>query len=294
MNNSETTGLYLHIPFCSAKCHYCDFYSQPYRENEVAGYVDALLHQLHAFDRSGHIGPVDTVYLGGGTPSILPVEQTGRLLDRVFHIGRVMDGAEITMEVNPESCSFEYFSQLRSWGVNRLSVGVQSSFDDTLSAIGRRHTYRQAENAVTLAARAGFDNISADLMIGLPGQDGERLQQTLEKILQLPLVHISAYILKLSPETMMGGHPPDSLPDDDGQAELYETACRMLREGGFVQYEISNFAHPGSESLHNTRYWDCRDYLGLGPAAHSSLQGTRYSFPSDLRQFTDMYRSLKH
>ena len=289
MMEHTTTGVYMHIPYCTSKCHYCDFYSLPFSPIGATAYVEALIHQFDAFDRGGYVKMIDTIYIGGGTPSLLPAEMVGRMLDRIFKSGRVCDDAEISMEINPETVHEEYFREIQALGINRISVGIQSSFDETLKAIGRRNNFAQAQNAVEAACRAGFDNISADIMIGLPNESRQHLEQTIHDVMQLPIVHVSAYMLKLMEGTPFGDHPPTGLADDDEQAEYYEMACRMLEQKGLMQYEISNFAKYGYQSRHNTRYWDCLDYLGLGAAAHSSINGVRYSFARDVDSFIRVY-----
>lgn len=280
-------GIYIHIPFCAGKCPYCDFYSRPFTPALGDRYVDALLHQLDSFNRRA----AATVYFGGGTPSLLKAADGARVLDAVARRMNLAPDAEITLELNPENASPQYLKDLRSIGINRLSVGVQSTDNTVLQAIGRRHTATQALDTIQAAHDAGFDNISADIMIGLPGDKTETLEKTLADLTALPLTHLSAYMLKLMPDTPFGRHAPANIPDDDSQAALYEFCVDYLNDRGFAQYEISNFAKPGFLSRHNMLYWNCDDYIGLGPAAHSSLDGRRYSFPPDLDRYLNIYQS---
>lgn len=274
-------GIYVHVPFCARKCPYCDFYSQAFDKEMTARYIDALCNQTAGFGRRA----AATVYFGGGTPSLLFAADVARVLDAVARRFDLAADAEITLELNPETASIQKLRDLRAAGVNRLSVGVQSTDPATLHAAGRRHTAAQALDALDTARAAGFDNISADVMIGLPGDSEETLGQTLRTLAQRPVTHLSAYLLKLMPGTPFGEAPPAGIPDDDSQAALYEYTVDLLRDQGFAQYEISNFAKPGFESRHNLLYWNLDDYIGMGPAAHSSLEGKRYSFPPDLDAF---------
>lgn len=278
--DAPPVGLYFHIPFCASKCAYCDFYSAPASAARMDAYTDALCRRMTEFP------PVraDTVYLGGGTPSLLG----GARLSRVLHAARgyfsIADGAEITVECNPDSVSAPLLSALREAGVNRLSIGVQSAQDDELRLLGRRHTFAQAREAVALARRCGFDNLSLDLMYGLPGQTAERFLDSLEQTLALAPAHLSCYGLKLEEGTPLFRSRP-ALPGDDEQADLYLALCGRLAAAGFEHYEISNFCLPGRRARHNAKYWDLSEYLGLGAAAHSYYQGRRFAFPRDTDAF---------
>lgn len=278
-------GIYIHIPFCARKCAYCDFYSLPYHAGEAKIYVTALINQLRSFPRR----EADTVYLGGGTPSLLPPREIARLLEAVARHMALETGAEITLELNPETAAPERLAELRHAGINQLSVGLQSADDETLRRLGRRHTAAQAAQAIEQAAAAGFQNISADVMLALPGQTRALLETTLAAVGSLPVSHVSAYLLQLADGTPFGQDPPPDLPDDDAQAALYEQCVAQLDALGFRQYEISNFAKPGCESRHNLKYWRCEDYIGLGPAAHSCWNGRRFRFAPDLPAYLRLY-----
>lgn len=282
-------GIYVHVPFCARKCRYCDFYSLPFDSALSTRYVGALLCQLAGAGRRA----AASIFFGGGTPSLLEAADVARVIDAVARRMDLAPAAEITLELNPETAAPEKLRALKAAGVNRLSVGVQSTDDAVLRAIGRRHTAAQAVDAVLAARRAGFDNISADVIIGLPGETRASFNKTLSALTSLPLSHISAYMLTLAPGTPMGSRPPENLPDDDAQAVLYETCVDTLARQGFDQYEISNFTRPGFESRHNLLYWHCGDYYGLGPAAHSSLGSKRYSMPPDLDSYLLMYENSR-
>lgn len=270
-------GLYIHIPFCVRKCPYCDFYSetdltltQPYTEAVIRN-----INQRNCY--------ADTVYFGGGTPSLLTAKQIENILSAV----KIADGAEITMECNPNTVTEKYLRDILSAGVNRISFGIQSLDDGELKMLGRIHDSQTAVNAVHLAYEAGFRNISADLMLCTANQTMYSLGNTLEKLVKLPLTHVSAYMLKIEPDTPYGRNDNilPLLPDEDETANMYLFAVKKLAENGFEQYEISNFAKNGFESRHNLKYWRCEEYYGIGPSAHSFIDGVRRACPKNLQQF---------
>ena len=243
-------GLYLHIPYCFSKCRYCDFYSAPGQRGVPRAYVDALLRELSRFSPDAPLRP-DTLYFGGGTPSLLDPADAARLIAAA----QPLPGAEITLEANPETVTEDSLRTFREAGVNRISFGVQSARDSQLKTLGRPH-YTQAE----------FD-------------------ETLELIEDGGATHISAYLLKIEPDSAFGRTPPEGLPTSDEAADFYLYAVEQLEHHGYRQYEISNFARPGYEGKHNLIYWDCGDYLGIGPAAHSCMGGKRFYYPADTEAF---------
>ncbi len=280
-------GLYLHIPFCKSKCLYCDFYSLPGREDGVKDYVKALGAHLAetAPLAAGH--RVDTVYFGGGTPSLLGHRYLLRLLDGIRDKYHLDKEAEITLEANPESAqNWRELRRLRKGGFNRLSLGVQSADDAILKAIGRIHTFAQAQAAVTAARKAGFENLSLDLIYGLPGQTMDSWRSTVERCAALRPEHLSCYGLKVEEGTPLWRRQGEfDLPDDDLQADMYLWAVERLHQLGYLQYEISNFAREGFASRHNTKYWTLSEYAGFGPGAHSDFGETRYSYSRDLEGY---------
>ena len=276
-------GLYLHIPFCVKKCAYCDFYSIT-DASRKADYVSALVRDLRVYGERCADYTADTVYIGGGTPTCLGAELLGAVLQTVRECFVLADNAEITVECNPESTDRAVLEAMRAYGVNRLSFGVQAAHDAELKRIGRIHDFAQAKRAVELARACGFSNISLDLMYGLPNQTQVQFLDSVEQCLTLAPQHLSCYGLKLEPATPMGRENP-ILPDDDEQADTYLALCAKLRENGFEHYEISNFARPGFRSRHNFKYWDLSEYLGLGPGAHSFLNGCRFSFARDISTY---------
>ncbi|MDE6034889.1 MAG: radical SAM family heme chaperone HemW [Ruminococcus sp.] len=283
---TKETGIYIHVPFCGKKCSYCDFYSEPYRKNTVEDYVNAVIRNIKAYSDKSCVA--DTVYFGGGTPSLLSPEQVGNIIQEIGNNFILPDNVEITLETNPNTVDFRKLSAYREIGINRLSVGVQSMIDRELKFLSRTHTAERAEKTVTEAYKAGFDNISCDVMIALPEQSAENLLYTLDRLTELPVKHISGYILKIE-----HGTPFDTdsikniIPDDDTTADLYIKMVDFLKNKGFVQYEVSNFALTGFESRHNCRYWKCLDYIGIGPSAHSCHGGKRYCVERNLKEFIE-------
>ncbi|MEG1017298.1 MAG: radical SAM family heme chaperone HemW [Oscillospiraceae bacterium] len=284
MERGNLTGIYIHIPFCLRKCPYCDFFSVPYESEICKDYLRALKAQISSF---GH-GLADTVYFGGGTPSLLSAAQVDEILETVgAHFSLTAD-CEITLELNPATASPEKLRAYKSAGINRLSVGVQSTNDSVLRAIGRLHSAREALDTLAHAKRAGFDNISADLMLALPCDSEASLSKSIDDICGSEVSHVSAYLLTLMDNTPFGRCPPTGLPDDDMQADVYMSAVSRLAAHGLFQYEISNFAKPERKSRHNLKYWNCSDYLGFGAAAHSSLGKKRYSMKPNIDSFISL------
>ena len=273
-------GLYIHIPFCKSKCIYCDFYSLPRAEDRMDRYVSALCRQLAEIAQRTTAHTVDSVYLGGGTPSYLGEKRLRRILKTVkkhYHLSR---DAEITLEANPDSAGdWRALRSLRRAGMNRLSLGVQSADDGLLRTLGRPHTFAQAEEAAAAARRARIRNLSLDLIYGLPGQDLAGWKDTLERAAALEPEHLSCYGLKVEEGTPLWDmREKMDLPDDDAQADMYLWTVERLGALGYEQYEISNFARPGRASRHNMKYWTLCEYAGFGPGAHSDLGDVRYAY----------------
>ncbi len=280
----EKVGIYIHIPFCKSKCDYCDFYSLAGAEGRMDAYQKALLaHMKETAAVAGEV-PVDTIYFGGGTPSYYGDKRLRELLKAVKKLFPVDKDAEITLEANPDSVTFKSLRALRKAGFNRLSMGMQSASPEELQAIHRPHSVEQAEAAVVAARAAKFENLSLDLIYGLPGQSEESWKRTVERALSLAPEHLSCYGLKVEEGTALARRVEQGeiLPDDDTQAEMYLWTVERLHQGGYEQYEISNFAKPGYVSRHNLRYWLTRPYIGFGPGAHSDFGGRRYSWIRDL------------
>ena len=282
----DNFGLYIHIPFCDGKCHYCNFFSKCAADTAMDEYVDHLKKAIQSWGE--HIGCiVKTVYFGGGTPSLLGHGRLIAVLNAVKNSFHLNSDAEITVEVNPSSTDALDFSALRAAGFNRLSIGLQSANENELRRLGRRHSVFNAKETVKAAQSAGFDNISLDVMLAIPEQTIDSLHHTLDFCAECQVQHISAYILKIEPGTRFFLER-ESLPvaDDDAQAALYEETVRYLDRLGYRQYEISNFSKEGFESRHNLIYWHDEEYLGLGPSAHSFIGGKRFYYDNS---FIDFY-----
>lgn len=280
-------GLYIHIPFCRSKCAYCDFYSLAGAEERMDDYCRALERHLAEVAPQAECHKADTVYFGGGTPSYLGAERLCRLLGSIRKLYKVDKHAEITLEANPDSATDrKTLKRLRKAGFNRLSLGVQSMDDALLQAIGRIHTRQQVQEAVAAARKAGFKNLSLDLIYGLPGQTMEGWEKTLSDAVGLHPEHLSCYGLKLEEGTPLYRRQGElTFPDEDMQADMYLYAVEFLKQCGYEQYEISNFAKPGFASRHNLKYWLMQEYAGFGPGAHSDFGNVRYGYARDLERY---------
>jgi oxygen-independent coproporphyrinogen-3 oxidase len=276
----DSIGLYVHIPFCTAKCGYCDFNSYAGQEHLVPPYTGALLREAALWQKTVAGRPVETVFFGGGTPSLTPLDEMEQILSGLRCVFAFAGDVEVSLEANPGRISREHLAGLRALGVNRLSIGVQSFDDDELLSLDRIHSSGDATEAFRLARTAGFDNVNLDLIFGLPGQPLARWQRSLERALALAPEHLSLYALTVEDGTPLArqvarGKTP--APDPDMQAEHYEWTQDRLAAAGYEQYEISNWARPGRACRHNLVYWENRQYLGLGAGAHSHLDGKRFS-----------------
>ena len=280
----DRLGVYIHIPFCVSKCGYCDFYSIAGGKQRMPDYQSALLSHISESSEAMSSYEIDSIYIGGGTPSCYGAKRIVEILDELKRMGNVRLDSEITVEVNPDTTKLDELKLLRSEGVNRLSIGVQSANNDILKIIGRRHNFRQAEIAVDTAREAGFENVSLDLIYGLPSQTRGDWAETLSRALELHPEHLSCYGLKLEEGTPMYrsylGSP--LIPDEDEQADMYLYTVDTLKHYGLEQYEISNFAIPGYESRHNLKYWLLQEYAGFGPGAYSDFGNVRYGYVRDL------------
>ena len=279
-------GLYVHIPFCVKKCAYCDFVSFSDCFCQEDRYVDALVREFEHYKGE----EIDTVFLGGGTPTSLKTESLCKILDSIFKNFSVLENAEVTVECNPKTADREKLSALLNCGVNRLSIGVQSLDDTVLKAIGRIHSAEDAKNIIHDAKLVGFKNISADIMFGLPCQTEEILNNTIDELCKLPLNHISCYGLILEDGTPLAEKVKKgevTLPDEDTEFKMYESAIVHLLENGFKRYEISNFAKENAVSRHNIKYWECDEYIGCGVSAHSYFHGVRFSHTDDLSKYIE-------
>ena len=285
--NKTPLGIYIHVPFCRSKCQYCDFYSLTTKDdNLLDGFLDAICDHIK---EAGALAPnykVDSIFFGGGTPSFFGADGLATILTTIRRNFDVTNDAEITCEANPDSISDKLLGRLYAEGFNRISLGVQCDNNEILKKLGRPHTYEQAVNAYHRIRKAGFRNVSLDLIYGLPGQDLQAWQDTLENVLRLNPEHISCYGLKVEEGTPLFEYRQyANLPDDDVQADMYMAACEILRGRGFKQYEISNFCRKGLSSRHNMKYWTGGEYLGFGPSASSDFAGKRFTLVRDLQTY---------
>lgn len=283
----KNSGLYIHIPFCAGKCPYCDFYSSTGTDTEFDEYVLSLLKQFKIWGEKLSDRIVDTVYFGGGTPSLLGGKRIETLLNGVnknFNLAN----PEITVECNPSTVDDNFFKEIKRAGVNRISMGMQSAVSDERKSLGRRGTAESVISAVTSAQNAGIENISLDLMLGVPRQTSESLTRSISFCIDMGVRHISAYILKIEEGTQFYKKRGSLiLPDEDETCDMYLQTCEELERAGFMQYEISNFSLPGYESRHNLKYWNAEEYLGIGPSAHSFVDGKRFFYPRNRREFIE-------
>ncbi len=277
-------GIYVHIPYCRRKCKYCAFVSTESADT-MRSYVNAVKKDIESAGEAYGNVEADSIYFGGGTPSVLFDGAVETILDKLAGTFRLRD-PEITVEANPESVS-DKLDEYKRAGVNRISIGVQSLSDEILKKIGRIHDRAQAIRTIDRTCSI-FGNVSADVMLGLPSDTTDGVLSTLSELTEFPLKHLSAYGLKIEENTPLYGERGNlGIPDDDTQADMYEAVVDFLRERGFERYEISNFARPGYESRHNLKYWECCEYLGIGVAAHGYMNGERFAKTSDIARYID-------
>jgi oxygen-independent coproporphyrinogen III oxidase len=295
--NGKVEHLYLHVPFCAAKCHYCAFYSEAGSAAKMEDYVEAVLTELKlsaaGLDKSGsHLAP-NTIFFGGGTPSILPARLMERVLKGLRRILSLEGVREWTIECNPATVSVSKANLFREFGVNRISMGVQSLDDGLLQTLGRVHSVKAAVESYEKLRSAGFDNINLDLMFGLPGQTLEHWRTTLRQAMELQPEHISTYCLILEEDTQFWSLLQQGLinPDEELELKMYELAIEMLTTAGYRQYEVSNFAKPGRECAHNIAYWEGKDYIGLGPSACSTIGARRWQNVSDSDRYLESLKT---
>ena len=282
-------GLYLHIPFCRSKCNYCAFFSSaPNNDQQMDNYVEAICRHLECGAGEIEGRKLCSIYLGGGTPSLLGISRLSRILETINSNFKINSNAEITLEANPESSSLELFKALRQYGLNRISLGAQSFDDDQLAQLGRVHKSNDIKTAIDYARSAGLDNVSLDLIFALPGQTLDSWRDTLSKALECQPDHLSAYGL-----TYEDGTPLKRLLDqgaitsvlDETYIEMYDWSRNFLADNGWLQYEISNWSRPGKDSLHNQLYWRRDDYLAVGASAHGMINSVRYAIISDAESY---------
>lgn len=281
---SATAGIYIHIPFCEKKCFYCDFYSIE-NHSQRDEFVNSLIREIELFSQSHSRLEADTIFFGGGTPSLLSAKELDTILNVLHRHFDITEDAEFTMECNPGTVNTEHLSDYRQLGVNRLSFGVQSFFDDELSFLSRIHNSKESVEVIESARAAGFDNINIDLIYALPNQAEDRLATNLEKAVALNPTHISAYSLIVEPGTPLFSAVANGKVhtlDEATEAKMYESVMTFLEEAGYNHYEVSNYSRPGFECKHNLKYWNGEEYVGFGPSAHSHVSNTRWWNVSNL------------
>ena len=285
----KNIGIYVHIPFCKQKCKYCDFISFQCMEDKFEDYFKCLIKEIG--DKSEEtIDEIDTIYIGGGTPSIVPSEYIERVIKEIFDKYKVSKNAEITIEVNPGTVDEEKLKKYLSIGINRISIGLQSTNDELLKMLGRIHTYKEFEDVYEKVRKVGFKNINVDLMIGLPNQTIDDVEESLERIINKNPEHISVYSLIVEENTKMFDLVNEGilkLPNEDLERKMYWRVKEILELNGYNHYEISNFSKVGFESKHNMNCWNQHDYFGFGVAAHSYFDGMRYSNINDLKRYIE-------
>lgn len=285
-------GLYIHIPYCHSKCIYCDFFSTPRCEN-IEEYITAIL-QEYDLRHTETDEEFSTIYIGGGTPSIIPMESLNRLIEGLKKRINIADIKEWTIEANPEDITPEWVKTIVSHGVNRVSMGIQSFRDNELSAINRRHDARKAVDAISILRDNGIDEISGDLIYGLPGQTSESWQHSLDMLLSFRLPHFSAYLLSYEPKTKLYAMLQNGKIEEVSEAEAtrrYMHLCEKSRLAGYEHYEISNFSLPGHNAKHNSNYWKNKPYLGLGVSAHSFDGRIRRFNGNDIKKYISTLNS---
>ncbi len=284
------SGIYIHIPFCKSKCPYCDFYSYRCKSDDMGIYIDSLLNELNNLSRVCDFVKepfkADTLYLGGGTPSVLSGEELFRTITTAREKFNISDNSEITVECNPNSDIEAILPYLLKSGVNRISLGLQSAVDNERKILGRQSDKKRVKEIIELLKANGITNISLDVMLGIPYQTSESLKETLDFVIESGVPHISAYMLKIEEGTHFHKNLDKyEFPDEEKTIEFYNQCADTLEKAGFIHYEISNFAKAGFESRHNTKYWELENYLGIGPGAHSYIDGKRFYFESDTDSF---------
>ena len=287
----KPAGIYIHIPFCRSRCSYCDFATGIYSADAAERYVASLAREISCYSETSSPAIVDTIYFGGGTPSLLSPEQLGQLLGSVRERFNVVEGVEITVEMNPGTIKSETLAEFRSLGVNRASFGAQTFNDNELARLGRSHTSEQTRETFRQLRDAGFDNVSLDLIAGLPGQTLEQWQRNVNEALTMQPEHLSFYLLEVHEGTPLANHIRTGLqpkPDEELAAEMYELMLDQATAAGYQHYEISNLCLPGHESRHNTKYWTGAPYYGFGCSGHSyDGLARRWSNERDVNAYVD-------
>ena len=289
-------SIYVHIPFCKHKCMYCDFLSFADSTSTMQiQYINALMSEIRMYKPFADRYSIKTIYIGGGTPSVLDEAMIGKILDTIYHIFKVDRFPEITIEVNPGTIKYTDMIAYREYGINRISIGLQSADSELLGRLGRIHSYEEFLQGYESARRAGFENVSVDIMSGLPGQDVHTLVDTLTKVAENVPEHISVYSLQVEKGTPLYERQDilDMIPDENVDRDMYMMTKKILKSYGYNRYEISNYSKPGYESRHNTVYWTGGQYIGLGLGASSYFKGQRFSNIRDINNYIDICEDIR-
>lgn len=284
----KNIGIYVHVPFCVRKCNYCDFYSVTWNEEKENNFINSILNEIKSYKNYDY--NVDTIFFGGGTPTIVKPSNLGLIINEIKNTFTLSENCEISMEANPNTLTPENLVEYKQIGINRLSIGIQSLNDEILKKIGRLHDSQEALNAIIKAKQCGFDNINADIMFNIPGQTTLDIENTIQKIIDHDVKHISFYSLKLEQGTPMYDMEKSHkiiMPDEDVEREMYYAGRSIMEKNSLMQYEISNFALKGFECRHNLKYWNQDEYIGFGPSAHSFLSNERFSNVSNLEEYCE-------
>ena len=305
MKNKKNVGIYVHIPFCKQKCKYCDFKSYVGKENKIKNYIKWLVYEIKGIGEGNRLdyennlddlAVIDTIYIGGGTPSFIESKYIKDIMDTIKKNYTLAENVEVTIEVNPGTVTEEKLLDYKNAGINRLSIGLQSCKKELLEELGRIHNYEEFENTYKLARKIGFKNINVDLMIGLPNQTIKDIEESLNRLRKLEPEHISVYSLIVEEETPLFKEIQNEtlkLPSDEIEREMYWYVKKELENRGYIHYEISNFAKPGFESKHNMNCWKQQEYIGVGVAAHSYTNGVRFSNVDTIEEYISNYENGK-
>jgi oxygen-independent coproporphyrinogen-3 oxidase len=284
----KNIGIYVHVPFCVKKCNYCDFYSVTWNKEKELNFINAILNEIKSYKNYQY--NVDTIFFGGGTPTIVKPSNLGLIINEIKNTFTIDENCEISMEANPNTLTSENLLEYKQIGINRLSIGIQSLNDEILKKIGRLHDSQEALDAIKKAKQNGFDNINADIMFNIPGQTTLDIENTIQKIIDHEVKHISFYSLKLEQGTPMYDMEKSNkiiMPDEDVEREMYYAGRSIMKKNNLMQYEISNFAFKGFECRHNLKYWNQDEYIGFGPSSHSFLNNERFSNVSNITEYID-------
>lgn len=279
--------IYIHIPFCKSKCYYCDFLSFPNIKN-VDQYINAIIKEINLYNKKAKAVTVKSIYIGGGTPSYIDSKHISKIMESLYKNFNIKEDCSVTIELNPATFDKQKLIDYKTIGINRLSVGLQSTNDSILKTIGRAHTYEEFEKSYNLIRKVGFNDINLDLMFGLPNQTIKDFENSLDEVISKSPTHISTYSLKIEEGTPfydLYNTKRIELPEEETEREMYYLAKQKLNDNGYIHYEISNFSKPGFESIQNVGYWECESYIGIGLGAHSYFEDTRYNNVTSIEDY---------